>query len=95
VSRDIVDISIPSDSLVVAAGIEGEPADQLAGALVKDTDVQIGHEKLDRPALVGSADADVVQPAVVAKGDGAAGVGLVLADSEMGLRPRAGQAAGP
>ena len=29
-SRDIVDTSAPSDRLVVAAGIEGQPADQLA-----------------------------------------------------------------
>jgi hypothetical protein len=81
--------------LIVAAGIEGEVANQLAGALVKDTDVQIGHEELDRPALVGSAQADVVQPAVVAKGDGAAGIDPVLADSEGGPRLRAIQAAEP
>jgi hypothetical protein len=75
----------PSDRLVVASGIEGEPADQLAGVGGEDPDVEIGDEQLDRPALVGPAEADVVQPAVVAKGDGAAGVDLVLADPEVGV----------
>ncbi len=42
-------------------------------------------EQLDRPSLVSPADADVVQPAVVAQGHGAAGVDLVLADTEVGL----------
>lgn len=34
-SRDIVDISGPADRLVVAAGIEGEPADQLSRSSVE------------------------------------------------------------
>ena len=84
-SRDIVDTSIPSSSLVIATGIEGEPADQFTRVEVEDPNVEIGHEELDRPTLMGSAEADVMQPAVVAKGDGAAGVDLVLADSEVGL----------
>ncbi len=84
-SRDIVDISTPSDRLVVAAGIEGELADQLARVRVEDPDVAVGDEELDRPALVGPAEADVVQLAVVAQGDGAAGVDLVVADPEVGL----------
>jgi len=83
-SRDIVDISTPSARLVIAVGIEGEPADQLACAEVEDPDVEIGHEELDRLAFVSPAEANVMQPAVVAKGDGAAGVDLVAADSEMG-----------
>jgi hypothetical protein len=58
-SRDIVDRSSPSSWLVVAAGVEGEPADQLICVNVEDPNVQIGHEELDRPALVGPADSDV------------------------------------
>ena len=60
-SRDIVDTSTPSDRLVVATRVEGEPADQLACPGVEDADVQIGDEQLDRLALVGAAEADVVQ----------------------------------
>jgi hypothetical protein len=37
------------------------------------------------PSFVSPADADVVQPAVVAQGDGATGIDPVLADSEVGL----------
>ena len=50
-SRDIVDISITSDGLVVATGIEGEPADELAGVEVDDPDLTLGDEELDRTAL--------------------------------------------
>lgn len=60
-SRDIVDISISFDRLVVAAGIEGEPADQLACLDVEHADVAVCDEELDRPALMGAADADVVE----------------------------------
>src|SRR5207342_3520405 len=84
-SRDIVDTSGPSDRLVVATRIEGEPADQLTCVGGEDPDVEIGREELDHPALVGPAEADVMQPAVVAKGDGAARVDLVPADSEVGV----------
>jgi hypothetical protein len=86
-SRDIVDSSTPSDRLVVAIGIEDELADQLAGVGGEDPNLAIDDEELDRPPLVGSAEADVMQPAVVAKGDGAAGVDLVMADAKVGLRP--------
>jgi len=70
-SRDIVDTSTPSHRLVVATGIEGEPSDQLACVEVQDANVAIGHEEPDRTTLVGSAEADVMEPAVVAKRDGA------------------------
>lgn len=60
-SRDIVDTSTPSDRLVVAARIEGQSADQLAGSGIEDADVAIGDEQLDRLALVGAPEADVVQ----------------------------------
>lgn len=84
-SRDIVDTSTPSDRLVVATRIEGEPANQLACVEVEDPDVPIGNEELDRLAFVGPAEADVMELAVVAQGDGAAGVDLVVADAEVGI----------
>jgi hypothetical protein len=58
--RDIVDISGPSDRLVVASEIEGEPADQLSCVSVEDPDIAVGDEQLDCPSLGGAADADVV-----------------------------------
>src|ERR1700732_737236 len=62
--------------LVVAARIEGQLAQDLAlGG--EDADVAVGDEDEHAPALVGSAEADVVQAAAVAQRDGAAGVGLV------------------
>lgn len=60
-SRDIVDISAPSDRLVVATRVEGQAADQLTRLGIEDADVAIGDEQLDRLALVGPANADVVQ----------------------------------
>jgi len=60
-SRDIVDTSAPSDRLVVAARIEGERPDQLARPQVEDADVAICDQQLDRPALVGTANADVMK----------------------------------
>jgi hypothetical protein len=60
-SRDIVDTSAPSDRLVVAARIEGQPANQLTRSGIEDPDVSIGDEELDRPSLVRTAEADVVQ----------------------------------
>ena len=83
--RDIVDTSAPPDRLVVAARIEGERPDQLARARVENPDVAIGDQQLDRPALVGTADADVVQLAVMAQADLALAVDSVVADAEVGL----------
>ena len=60
-SRDIVDTSESSDRLVVATGIEGQPADQLTRLGVEDANVAIGDEQLDRLSLVSSAEADVVK----------------------------------
>jgi len=60
-SRDSVDTSTPSDRLVVATGIEDQPADQLTGSGVEDADIAIGDKQLDRLALVGAAKADVVK----------------------------------
>jgi hypothetical protein len=60
------------------AGVERELADQLA-LEVDDADVLVGDQELELAVLVGSADADFVEPAVIAKADLAAGVDLVLA----------------
>jgi hypothetical protein len=60
-SRDIVDTSAPTDRLVVAARIEGQPADQLARLGVEDANVAIGDEQLDRLALVRPAEPYVVE----------------------------------
>jgi hypothetical protein len=83
--RDIVDTSSSPDRLIVAAWIESESTNQLACVEVKDADVAVGDEQLHRPTLVGPANADVVEPAVVAQGDGALGVDLVVGDAEVGL----------
>ena len=60
VSWEIVDSLGLVEWLVVAGGVEGEFADELAGVCVDDADVLIGDEELNRSALVGSADPDVV-----------------------------------
>ena len=60
-SRDIVDTSAPSDRLVVATRIEDQPSDQLTRSGVEDADVAIGDKELDRLALVGPTEADVVE----------------------------------
>jgi len=70
--------------LVVAVGVEGELADELA-VEVDDADVAVGDEQLDRLVFVGSADADVAEAAVVAQRDAACFVDLVLADPEVGV----------
>lgn len=79
-----MDSSTPSDRLVVANWIEGELPDQLSCFQVQHADVTVGDQSLDRPVLVGTADADVMQPVVVAQGDGALGVDLVVGDAEVG-----------
>ena len=55
--------------MVVAGGVEGEFADQVAGVAVDDADVQVVGEQGDRGAGEAGAEADVVQPGVVAEGD--------------------------
>ena len=55
-----------------------------------DADVQVVDEQRDRGAGKSGAEADVVQPAVVAEGDAAAGVDLVLPDPVVGGDDRAG-----
>jgi hypothetical protein len=58
-----------SGGLVVAAGVEGEFAQQFAGGRVDDSDLQVLDEQDDAGSSAGSADADVVQSAVVSQGD--------------------------
>ena len=49
--------------MVVPGGVDGEFADELAGGGVDDSDVEVADEHEDAGSGVGSADADVVQPA--------------------------------
>ena len=60
-----------SGGLVVACGVEGELAEELAGGGVDDADVQVADEQDDVGSGVGPADADVVEPAAVPEADGA------------------------
>jgi len=66
--------------LEVAGGVEGELADEFSGVAVDGPDVQVVDEQGDGGAGEWSAEADVVQAAVVAEGDGAGLVDAVVAD---------------
>ena len=55
--------------LVVAGGVEGELAQELAGGGVDDADVQVLDEHDHVSSGVGSTDADVVQATGLAQGD--------------------------
>ena len=82
--------------LVVAGRVEGQVAEQFAGGGVDDTDVQVLDEQQDVGSGVGSADADVVELAGVAEGDGAGFADDVGADAVMGVgAPIAGGGLGP
>jgi hypothetical protein len=67
--------------LVVAGGVDGEFAEEFAGGGVDHPDVQVVDEHDHVGSGVGSSDTDVVEPAVVAQGDGAGVVDAVVADS--------------
>jgi hypothetical protein len=75
-SRDIVSclagLGAWSDAagLVVAGGVQGEFAEQVS-VVGDDADVSLVDEQEHLAAGVGLADADVVEAAVVAQGDGA------------------------
>ena len=71
--------------MVAAGGVEGEAAEQFAGGGVDDAHVEVGDEQDDAGSGVGSADADVVEVAIDAQGDGAAVVDAVVTDAEMGV----------
>jgi hypothetical protein len=78
--------------LVLAVGVEVELADEFAGGCVDDADVEVVDKHHDRGASEGSADADVVESAVVAEGDFAGLVDAVVADAVLavGLMIRCG-----
>ena len=69
--------------LVVAGGVEGEVAEQFAGLVVDDADVEVFDDEGDGGVSVGAADADVVEFAVVAQGDFAGFADDVSADPVM------------
>ena len=88
-SRVMVDSSVGCEGLVVAGGVEREFADEFSVGC-DDADGLVGDEELDLASFVGSADADVVEPARVAQADLAVRVDGVVADPEVcrGLRGR-------
>ncbi len=73
-----------SAGLVIPGRVEGEFADQLAGVAADDADVQVVNQEGDPGAGMGGAEPDVVESAVVAQGDGAAGIDGVVADPVVG-----------
>jgi hypothetical protein len=79
-----------SAGLVVAVRVQGEFAEHFAGDRVDDADVEVLDEQHDVGSGVGSADADVVQSAVVAEGDAAGFVDPVVADPVVGVGVAAG-----
>jgi hypothetical protein len=98
VCRDIVAFSgllwrvwWSAEGLVVAVGVEGELAEELAGFGVDDAGVEIGDEKVDARAGVGAAEADVAESAVVAQGDDAGGVDAVAADAVVAVEAGSGR----
>ncbi len=70
--------------LVVAGWVEGEVSEEFTGLGCDDSDVEVGDQQGYGGVGVGSADADVVESAVVAECDGACFVDAVVADSEVG-----------
>src|SRR5215216_616247 len=70
--------------LIVPAGVQDQFADQLTGVAVDDADVQVVDEQADRGAGEPGAEADVVQPAVVAHSDRCPAVDLVVPDPVVG-----------
>ena len=71
--------------MVVAVGVDGELAEEFAGACVDDPDVEVLDEHPDGGPGEGSAHADVVQAAVDAQGELAVGVDAVGADPVVGV----------
>ena len=71
--------------MVVAAGVEGEVAEDFAGDRVDDADVKVLDDQGDVGSGVGSADADVAESAVVAEGDAAGCVDAVVSDAVVGV----------
>src|SRR5205085_1070369 len=71
-------------ALVVAARVERQLADEVAG-LIQHPDVQVVDQDQDASSGVAPTEPDVVQLAVVAQGDDAAGVHPVLADAPVAV----------
>ena len=71
--------------LVVASWVDFEVAEKFSGGGVDDADVEVVDEQDDVGSGVGPADADVVESAVNAQGDDAAGVDAVVSDACVGL----------
>jgi hypothetical protein len=70
--------------LVVAGRVEGELADEFAVVVGDDSQLQVAGEDEDFGAgPAAAADADVVEPAVVAQGELAVGIDGVAADAEV------------
>ena len=71
--------------MVVAAGIDDQVAEDLAGGGVHDGDVEVLDEQDDVGSGVGSTDADMPELAGDAKGNAAGFVDLVVADAVVGV----------
>jgi hypothetical protein len=65
---------------LVPGGVEDEVAEEFAGVLVDDADVEVLDEEEDVDSGVGPSDADGVELAVVAQGDDAGVVDAVAVD---------------
>jgi hypothetical protein len=74
-----------SGGLVVAIWVEDELAEQFAGGGVDDLDLEVADEEQDVGSGVGPANADVVEAALVAKGEGAGFADDVGADAVVGV----------
>src|SRR4051812_30504855 len=70
--------------LVVLGGVEFEVSEDLAAGGA-DPDVAVLDQDQDGSGGVAAADADVVEPAVVAQGELSVGVDGVMADSPAGV----------
>jgi hypothetical protein len=70
--------------LVVLGRVELEFSEEFA-VVGEDPDVELVDQDQDVGAGVAAADADVVEPAVVAQGEHPAGVDLVVADAVVGV----------
>ena len=79
-----------SGGLVVLGGVEDQLAEQLPGGGVDHADVQVLDEQDEVGSGMGSADAEVVQPAGDAQGDAAAVVDAVVPDPVVGVGIAAG-----
>ena len=76
----LVRVGTAAQWLVVAGGVEDQLAEEFSGVFVDHSDVAVLDQDQDVGSGVGSSDADVVEPAVVAQGDYAGGVDAVAAD---------------